>query len=212
VIEGLGVPHTEVDLVLVNSTSVPFSHRVCDGDRVSVYPVFEAFEIANVTRVRPQPLRDPRFILDVHLGRLARHLRLAGFDAEYRNDFTDAELISRAAVEKRILLTRDVAALKHGGVTHGYAVRSTRPDEQLGEVLGRFHLDDRVAPFTRCLRCNVPLAEADADVVRDRVPPRVRERHATFSACRRCGRVYWAGTHHHRLMLVLRHALNDSSA
>jgi uncharacterized protein with PIN domain len=176
-----------------------------------VYPVFEAFDIATVTRVRPEPLRDPRFVLDVHLGRLARHLRLAGFDAEYRNDFTDAELVSRAAREKRILLTRDLGVLKHGAVTHGYAVRSTRPDDQLREVLARFDLIARVAPFTRCLRCNISLEEADAEVVRTRVPPHVRERHTTFSACGLCGRVYWTGTHHHRLTMILRNALVEFS-
>ena len=208
-IEGLGVPHTEVDLVLVNGTSVAFSHRLTDGDRVSVYPVFEALDIAGVTRVRAEPLRDPRFILDVHLGRLARYLRVAGFDAEYRNDFEDADLIARAADERRILLTRDHGVLKHGKVTHGYAVRSTNPRDQLREVLHRFDLGRRLAPFTRCLRCNTLLAEIHADAVSHRVPPRVREQHTSYRTCDRCSRVYWAGTHHDRLTTVLRGALDD---
>lgn len=197
------MPHTEVDLVLINGTSVPFSHRVADGDRVSAYPVFEAFDIATVTRVRPQPLRDPRFVLDVHLGRLARYLRLAGFDAEYRNDFADRELVVRATDERRILLTRDLGLLKHRRVTHGYAVRSTNPPDQFREVMKRFDLIERVAPFTRCLRCNGPLDQADPRVVSSRVPRRVRERHTLFRACRACGRVYWAGSHHDRLRRVL---------
>ena len=209
VIEGLGVPHTEVDLVLVNGVSVPFSHRVAGGDRVSVYPVFEALEIATVTRVRPRPLRDPRFVLDVHLGRLARHLRLAGFDAEYRNDFADAELVERAVADRRILLTRDRGVLKHTAVTHGYAVRSTVPADQFREVLRRFDLFGRVAPFTRCLQCNFLLVETDATEVSSRIPPRVRARHTTFRMCQGCGRVYWAGTHHDRLSTFLRTALTE---
>ena len=145
----------------------------------------------------------------IHLGRLARHLRLAGFDAEYRKDFADAELVERAVADKRILLTRDLGVLKHSAVTHGYAVRSTVPADQFRDVLRRFDLFRRVAPFTRCLRCNVLLEEADVAEVSSRIPPRVRARHTTFRVCQGCGRVYWAGTHHDRLARFLREALTE---
>jgi uncharacterized protein with PIN domain len=169
--------------------------------------MFEAFDIRTVTRIRVEPLRDPRFILDVHLGRLARYLRLAGFDAEYRNDLEDAELVARAANESRILLTRDLGVLKHGAVTHGYAVRATNPLAQLTEVVHRFDLAQRFSPFTRCLRCNSVLSDVQREAVSDRVPPRVHDRHTTFRLCEGCQRVYWAGTHHARLTAVLRSAL-----
>ncbi len=125
-IEAAGVPHTEVDLVLVNGESVDFAYPVRDGDRISVYPVFESMDIAAVTRVRPEPLRELRFVLDVHLGRLAAYLRLAWFDAFYRNDVDDAEL-ARIAAGGRVLLTRDQGLLKRRAVQRGYWLRATRP-------------------------------------------------------------------------------------
>ena len=198
-IEALGVPHTEVDLILLNGSSVDFSHMVADGDRVSVYPVFEAFDITPVLRVRPEPLRHSRFVLDVHLGRLARHLRLLGFDALYRNDADDADLAAVAAGEGRILLTRDVGLLKRRSVTHGYYVRSTVPSDQAAEVVGRFDLAGQARPFTRCLACNGPLADVPKAAVADRLPPATRRQHHEFRACAGCGGVYWRGSHHRRL-------------
>lgn len=182
-IESCGVPHTEVDLVLVNGEPVTLSHRVADGDRVSVYPVFEAFDISAVTRVRSAALRDPRFVLDVHLGRLARYLRLVGFDVDYATDRVDRELIEISVTQQRILLTRDVELLKDGRVTHGAFVHATDPTEQLQEIVGRFHLSTSLRPFTRCLVCNGEL-ERGAD---DR------------SSCRSCDRLYWRGSHFPRL-------------
>src|SRR3989338_9144205 len=78
-IEALGVPHTEVDLILVNGASVDFSYLVQDGDRISVYPMFESFDIRPLVHLRPRPLREPKFVLDTHLGKLAVYLRLLGF-------------------------------------------------------------------------------------------------------------------------------------
>jgi len=161
-IESFGVPHTEVDLVLVNGETVDFSYRVRDGDGVSVYPVFESFDIAPVSRVRPAPLRDLRFVLDVHLGRLAAYLRMAGFDATYRNDAADAELAEAAERERKVLLTRDRYLLMRTKVDRGYWVRSADPRQQLAEVLKRFQLADSLRPFTRCLVCNGELAPAGA--------------------------------------------------
>ncbi|MEK7405630.1 MAG: Mut7-C RNAse domain-containing protein, partial [Acidobacteriota bacterium] len=111
-IEGLGVPHTEVDLILANGESVDFSYVVRDGDRISVYPVFESLDITPLLRLRERPLRQPRFVLDAHLGKLAAYLRMLGFDTLYRNDYQDPELVALAARDKRILLTRDVGLLK----------------------------------------------------------------------------------------------------
>ena len=104
-IESLGVPHTEVDLILVNGQSVDFAYRVQDGDRISVYPVFEAFDIAELTRLRPEPFRDIRFVLDVHVGRVATYLRMLGFDTLYQNRCTDECLAEVSRREHRILFT-----------------------------------------------------------------------------------------------------------
>ncbi len=198
-IESFGVPHTEVDLILVNGKSVDFTYRVQDGDRISVYPVFEAFDIAGLTRLRPEPLRDARFVLDVHLGRLAAYLRMLGFDTLYRNHSADEPLAEISRHERRILLTRDVGLLKRGSVTHGYCLRSTQPRQQLAEVAGRFDLGRLAKPFSRCLRCNTLLVQAAKDQVRHRLPAQVAVLHDDFLLCPDCGRAYWKGGHYRRM-------------
>jgi uncharacterized protein with PIN domain/sulfur carrier protein ThiS len=172
--ESCGVPHTEIDVILVNGESVGFGHQVGDGDRVSVYPVFEALDVSPLVRLRPRPLREPRFVLDVHLGRLARILRLLGFDAVWRNDLTDDELAAISVEEKRILLTRDRGLLKRAKVTHGYLVRETDRRRQIVEVLRRFDLFGAIAPFGRCLACNGVLGPVAKAKVEQRLAPRTR--------------------------------------
>jgi hypothetical protein len=202
-IESLGVPHTEVDLILANGESVDFDYAVQDGDRISVYPVFESLDIAPVARVRPEPLRHPRFVADVHLGRLAAYLRMLGFDTLYRNDASDEDLARTASEDERILLTRDRGLLKRGAVTRGYYVREIRPRPQLAEVLARFELARLAAPFTRCLACNAPLVSAAKEAVADRLPPGVREHHDEFLECPACRHVYWKGTHYQRMRALV---------
>ena len=198
-IESVGVPHTEVDLILVNQEPVDFAYRLADGDRVSVYPVFEAFDIAGLNRLRPEPLREPRFVLDTHLGKLAAYLRMIGFDTLYANAAADEELAALSRGEHRILLTRDVGLLKRGAVTHGYFVRETDARRQMTEVVRRFDLARLVRPFIRCMRCNHPLAEVARDAVRGRVPERAAELYDEFRECPGCGRVYWKGGHWRRM-------------
>ncbi|WP_242393289.1 Mut7-C ubiquitin/RNAse domain-containing protein [Anaeromyxobacter oryzisoli] len=207
VIESLGVPHTEVDLVLADGESVDFAWILRDGARVSVYPVFESIDVAPLARVRPAPLREVRFVLDVHLGRLARYLRMLGFDARWRNDAGDEEIARAAATEHRIVLTRDAGLLKRRIVTHGYLVREADPRRQLAEVVRRLDLVRGIAPFRRCLCCNALLEDVRKEDVLDHLPPRVRERHERFRRCPSCGRVYWAGTHHRRMEQVIEELL-----
>jgi uncharacterized protein with PIN domain len=210
VIERLGVPHTEVDLVVVGGESVDFGYRVRDGDRISVYPKFETLDTGPIVRVRPEPLRDTRFVLDGHLGRLARYLRLSGFDTDYDARRDDRELARISIGEARILLTRDRGLLKRGNVSHGYLVRATEPRAQFVEVLRRFDLAERLAPFTRCLACNGVVRDAADAEIAARAPGAVRRRYRRFRACPDCGRVYWEGTHHARLTRLLEDARNQS--
>jgi uncharacterized protein len=198
-IESLGVPHTEVDLVLLDGQSVDFGAAVSDGARVSVFPVFESIDIGPIARVRPQPLREPRFVLDVHLGRLAAYLRMLGFDVLFRNDSTDRELARIAQLERRILLTRDRDLLKRSAVTHGYWMRQTSPRRQVVEVLRRFDLRGSISPFERCLRCNQPLVTVHRSEIEQRLPERIRDQHREFKTCRACERIYWKGSHHRRM-------------
>jgi uncharacterized protein with PIN domain len=198
-IESLGIPHTEVDLILANGRSVDFTYLVADEDRISVYPVFESLDITPVLRVRPQPLRQTRFVLDQHLGRLAAYLRLLGFDSLYRNDYGDEELAHISSQDQRILLTRDRGLLKRSEVTHGYCLRSTVPDEQLFEVVQRFDLAGSIHPFTRCLRCNGPLESVPKAEIADRLSPNTAPYYDTYRICRACNRVYWPGPHYRRM-------------
>jgi hypothetical protein len=204
-IEALGVPHPEVDLILVNGQSVDFSYIVRDGDRISVYPVFEVFDITPLLRLRPKPLRISRFILDVHLGRLARYLRLFGFDTLYRNDYDDAELARLAGEQRRILLTRDRGLLKRNSITHGYYVRETNPRRQLREVLARFDLYRSVRSFQRCTRCNGLLAAVAKERILDRLGPDTQRYFDRFWRCDGCQQIYWQGSHYERL----RHLIED---
>jgi hypothetical protein len=195
VIQSRGVPHTEVDLVVVNGESVDFSYRVKPDDRIAVYPVFESLDISSLARLRPRPLRRPRFICDVHLGKLARNLRLLGIDTAYENDYEDAVIVDVSRRERRAVLTRDRGLLMRSGVVRGYCVRSTDPRVRTAEVIERFDLADSLSPLTRCSRCNGPIADVRVEDVWDEVPPRTREHCRRFGTCRTCGRVYWHGSH-----------------
>lgn len=207
-IESAGVPHTEVDLVLVNGVSVGFDHVLRGGERVAVYPVFERLDIAPLVRLRPAPLREPRFVLDAHLGKLARHLRLAGFDSLWENDYADDEIVALSVAQKRIILTRDKGILMRRVVQRGHFVRETDSERQLAEVVRAFQLEGALRPFTRCRVCNAPLREVPKAAVAARVPGQVLATLERFTECPQCGRVFWEGSHFERLRRMLRAALS----
>jgi len=202
-IEGIGVPHPEVNLILVNGMSVGFDYLVEVGDRISVYPQFEQLDITTVSQVQPSPLTNPRFVLDVHLGKLAAYLRILGFDTLYRNDYDDDELAAISSAEDRILLTQDRGLLKRGVVTYGYVVRSPYPEEQIVEILNRYHLQDLIAPLQRCPRCNgllKPVAKAD---VINQVPYYTGLTYDEFAQCQECRQIYWKGAHYGRIRALI---------
>jgi uncharacterized protein with PIN domain len=202
-IEALGVPHTEVELVLVNGESVGFDRLLKDGDRVAVFPRFEMLDITPLLRVRDRPLRVTRFIADAHLGGLAHLLRMAGFDTLYDNNFQDREIEVIAARDQRIVLTRDRELLKRRSITHGCYVRALKSTQQLWEMFNRLDLARSARPFTLCLECNTPLHAIDKAQVQLRVPPDVRERFDRFSTCDACERVFWEGSHWRRMRALL---------
>lgn len=202
-VESLGVPHTEVALLLINGASVPFTATVNDADRVVAFPAFRALDVSGLSKVLAPPLPDTRFVLDIHLGRLATYLRMAGFDALYRNDYSDEQLAEVSIREQRIVLTMDRGLLKRNSITHGYFVRSSNPRQQLAEVMRRFSLFGNIAPFTRCLECNQPLVSARKEDVLDRLPQRVKELHSAFAVCPSCSRVFWKGSHYEHMRRFL---------
>ena len=205
-VEHCGVPHGEVDLLLVDGESVDFGYQLQHGQRVSVYPVFESFDISALTRVRPAPLRVVRFLVDANLTKLASLLRMCGLDATDAGmlppgaaDREDARLVAAARREQRIILTRDRRLLARKAVTHGCFVRSQDPEQQLRFVLRRFHLAAAVRPFSRCMRCNEPLRPVAKAHVLHLLPPMVRVEQQSFSRCPRCLRLYWPGSHWQRM-------------
>lgn len=212
IIEAAGVPHTEIDLIVADGRSVGFDHRPGDGERISVYPMFESVDITPMLRLRPAPLRETRFVLDVHLGKLARVLRLLGFDARYANDADDAGLARASIDERRILLTRDRGILKRSRVTHGYYVRADCAEAQAVEVLRRFDARGAARPFTRCPRCNGLLQSVPKADVIDRLEPKTKLYFDDFRRCEACGQVYWQGSHAASLQGMVQRVLNCADA
>ena len=200
VIESLGVPHTEVDMILVNGNSVGFDYLINDDDDISVYPVFESLDITEIQPLRAKPLRNPKFIADVHMGKLARYLRMLGFDVLYENNYEDDEIVKISLEEKRAILTKDRGILKRNDVTHGYWVRSSKVKEQVDEIISRFDLKKLIEEFTRCIECNTTLESISKSEIINKLPPKVSESQKSFSICPSCKKLYWEGTHHQRML------------
>lgn len=198
-IESFGVPHTEIDVILVNGRSVDFNYIVQNQDYISVYPVFESFDVSELIRLRPKPLRNPCFILDVHLGKLAKYLRLLGFDVVYENNLTDEIIIERSEKEHRIVLTRDIGILKNKKITHGHWMHNTNPEKQVMEILNQFHLFSLCHPFTRCLACNGLLKEIEKSKILNQIPLLTKHYYEFFKQCQSCQKIYWEGSHYNKL-------------
>lgn len=198
VVESAGVPHPEIALLLVDGASVGFGHLIHGGERIAVYPPFHAIDATAASRVAPPPPA-ARFVCDVHLGRLARRLRLLGFDTWYRTDADDDHLAAVAVGDERVLLTRDRELLMRKVITHGYCPRSDDADVQTAEVLARYDLLGVIEPLTRCARCNGLLHPVAKSTVREHLPPRTRIEHDRFVQCADCGQVYWPGSHTARI-------------
>lgn len=199
-IEAIGVPHPEVDVILVNGFPVSFTNPLRLQDQVEVYPVQrdkewpQGFSLS-VARSSPE-----RFVLDVHLGKLARALRMLGFDTCYQNSFSDREIAHIAETENRIVLTRDVGLLKQKVIRCGYWLRSQHLHEQLAEVVRYFDLVQKLKPFTRCLVCNGSIKEVPKESIIDRLPPKTRLYFNRFYQCSCCKKVYWKGSHYNRML------------
>jgi uncharacterized protein with PIN domain/sulfur carrier protein ThiS len=208
-IEALGVPHTEVALVLVNGQPAGLHRSIENGDRIAVYPKFERLDISTLAPVQPLPNGRPRFVADAHLGGLARLLRMAGFDTLYDNGYEDAAMVELANREGRMLLTRDRALLMRRVVTHGCYVHTLKPAIQLKELYERLDLAAHARPFSLCMSCNAPLRAVDKQTVLERLPPRVQARHERFLTCDCCARIYWEGSHWQDMRALLDSLSND---
>lgn len=205
----LGIPLAEVDLVLVNSQPAALRQRLQEADEVSVYPVFESLDISSLTTSQKAPLRQTRFILDAHLGKLAKYLRMLGFDTLYRNDFGDEEIIDIAAAESRIILTRDKLLLTSPRVSHGYYVRATEKHEQLIEVVKKFDLYSQFRSFTRCMTCNADLEPKTKEEIESKINPETARVFHEFYYCPTCDKVFWKGSHFERMERLILSLIGD---
>jgi uncharacterized protein len=193
VIESCGVPHPEVDLILVDDQAVGFDHTLATDANVEVFPVENRGTVHADKRL--QTIVISRFVADGHLGGLTRNLRLLGFDVAYSQNADDRQLLGLMVRENRALLTRDRRLLMHAIVQHAYYPRSQNADEQTIEVVRRFDLSTLIAPLTRCLRCNAVLEEAaKADII-DKLEPLTKMYYDQFRRCPRCNQIYWSGSH-----------------
>jgi uncharacterized protein with PIN domain len=198
-IEACGIPHTEVDLILVGDRSVDFKYQLQDDDQVIVCPI--DFSIADDSSARLSPaIPDPvHFILDVHLGKLTRRLRLLGFDCLYRNNYDDREIIRIALEQQRIVLTCDRGILKQSCVEHGLLIRSRQVEEQVDEVLNRYRLHKRIRPLQRCPLCNGLLQPVEKKKIVHLLLPKTVRYCKLFHQCRTCGKLYWQGAHYKKI-------------
>lgn len=206
-IESIGVPHTEVDLIIVNGESVDFNYGVEEGDNISVYPVsalqHTSLAKAPLKHCQPKPLRDSRFVLDVHLGKLAGYLRMLGFDTLYRNDYNDPTLASISVEEDRILLTCDLQLLMRKHIIHGYFVRSRDPQQQLLEIMTRFVLVNKQHPFTRCMNCNGKIQAVGKEVIKSKLLEQTKKYYDEFYLCESCNKIYWKGSHYQKMKKMI---------
>ena len=207
-IEALGVPHTEVDLILVNGESVDFRYIINEGDRISVYPVFESLDISGVTRLRKIPLRESRFIADINIRDIVKYMRALGLDVVYDASLSPRDIIRISRGEKRTILTKSRKLLKFKDVTHGIFIRPGTTVEQIKGVIDFLSLREVMVPFSRCLQCNHALVKVTKESVSDRIPPKTREFCDEYSYCRACDKIYWKGTHFIKIKQVIEEILS----
>ncbi len=201
ILEGLGVPHTEVGRIVGDGQEQTFERIPADGEHFEIHPLSPTLPPTVATVLRPKPLTACIFLVDINVGRLAGLLRMAGIDAEAIGP-GNADTVLRAVREGRILLTRNRDLLKQRKLVFGHLVRSQDPDQQLREIINIYPLQDQLQPFSRCITCNGLLAEVEKDAVIDRLLPLTKKYFTRFKQCQACGKIYWQGSHHQKMTSI----------
>lgn len=194
-IESFGIPHTEVSLILVNTEPVDFSYKLKNMDKITVYPKFYQFDISKISPINDYNFEEYKFVLDVHLGKLAKNLRMLGFDCKYENNYDDLQIINIGVNENRIILTRDVGILKFAKVKYAYLIKSQDHIEQAREVVQRYNLFEKIKPYSRCMECNSIVNTIEKSRVYDFLEPKTKLYFDKFKKCPVCQRIYWEGSH-----------------
>lgn len=198
-IEAIGVVHVEVDCFVIDGRAVDFSYQLKDGDQVRVYSFDVKPRLQTIKHLQAKLPTKPKFVLDSHLGKLARHLRLFGFDVVYKKDFPDHEIIKAASGQRRMVLTRDVGLLKQKAVRLGYWIRTTDPQAQVSEAFKRFNLFSKIKPFSVCLECNGRIVNIQKNKILNRLPAKTQHYYSRFHMCSKCKKIYWQGSHFEHL-------------
>ncbi len=202
-IEAIGIPHTEVDVILVKGTAVDFHYPLNNTDEVEVYPFTENPKFPGGYSISPPYSYPVAFVTDVHLGKLAKTLRMLGIDTCYQNNYSDQAIASIAKSENRIVLTRDVGLLKQKNIRWGYWLRSQKPEEQTEEVIKKFNLENSIRPFARCLECNGTIEPVSKEAVLESLPPKTIQYFNEYYQCACCKKVYWKGSHYERMQKMI---------
>ena len=210
VIESCGVPHPEIDLILVNGAPVDFYYGIASAADIELYPAGAPSTLFKEKRLQVATITT--FVADGHLGRLVRNLRLLGFDVAYDPQADDPQLLRVMESENRALLTRDRRLLMHAVVKTGYYPRSQNADKQTVEVTRRFNLLDSIAPFTRCIRCNGLLRNVSKAEIVERLEPLTNIYYEQFQRCADCEQIYWPGSHFSKLQERLEKIRLDSNS
>ena len=211
-IESFGVPHPEIECIIINGESVGFEAIIQPNDVIHVYASSSETDLDSWVSLRaPYPNR-PKFILDTHLGRLAAYLRMMGYDTLYRNDYPDDELAQVSHDETRILLTRDIGLLKRSPVIYGYYVREIHPQPRLVEISRRYHLVETMKPFAYCMSCNGQLKAVSEDDIAQQIKPEILEAYDRFHQCQSCEKIFWPGSHYVRMQELLDSVIAETSS
>lgn len=182
-LEAIGIPHCEIGSVLADGNPLELDTLLNRDTQLVVDPVAPWI---------PDPLR---FICDQHLGSLTRLLRIMGFDTAYGQEWKEPEIARKALNQDRVVLSRNRRLLKRKTLPKAMLIRSHQTDVQVTEVLRRFDLAEKIAPFSRCPHCNGTVAPVPKEKVRDDIPPRTRVWLDDFYQCAGCRQLYWEGTH-----------------
>lgn len=200
VIKSIGVPLEEIDLILVNQQAKKSSYTLQNNDRISVYPIFETFDLTRSGHLHDKPLRNPTFICDVHLGKLCKLLRMLGFDTLYSNNYTESKIVSLAKKENRIILSKSRSLVKSPSVTHAFGIRSADPLEQIRDITEKLQLANNLHPLTRCLKCNNLIEAVEKEKIAKKLEKRTNRYYNEFFICPSCNQIYWKGSHYENML------------
>lgn len=210
-IEAFNIPHTEVDVILVNRRSVNFDYLIKNGDKIEVFPDRALCSTKKIIPLKSLVKAKPKFIVDVHLGKLVREMRKLGLDVIYNNQFCDEEIVEISNKERRIILTRDIGLLKRKSVKHGLYLLNEKTDQQLKEIFQNIKKNISVNPLSICLECGTKLKRMSKKKALEQLNHLWFEKDTIFYHCGRCNKIFWQGSHYKRMIRAIKKEISNLS-